>query len=91
MKRELFAQNIQYLDPLNAGSVIGYVINKNARGRLRGEMNLSDCSRKIDWYFDQEEGLAKIDKAIALLQEFRTAWVAAKAKKARRTRTKGVR
>lgn len=80
MSRTLIASDIQFLDPLNCGSTIGWHVDtrksysENNTIVAEGIIILSDCSRKIEWLFDKEdvnESLAKIDKAIDILMDFR--------------------
>lgn len=65
-----------YLDPLGCDSTVSYKVINSGR-RVWGSILLSDCGRKIEWYFGIERPLHKIDKAIAMLQEFRAAFVGA--------------
>lgn len=78
-KRKLIASDIVYIDPLDCGSTIGYAIT-TGRGGVRGTINLSDCNRQIEWYFDKNSSSDKIDKAISILQNFKRTLEAAKRK-----------
>lgn len=64
-----------YIDPASCDSQISYKINlQTYKGKqnLNASVLLSDCSRRIDWYFGHEESsLAKLDKAIKFLNTFR--------------------
>jgi len=75
--RKLVKANITHIDPLNCNSTIGYTIIEGRRG-LYADMDLSDCGRKIPCGV-----LAKIDKAIAIMQEFRTEWLRVARRQAR--------
>ena len=76
-KRKLYASGIAYLDPLDCGSSIGYVVCRGRRG-LYGDVHLTDCDRKIAWYFSKDaKSIAKIDKAIEILNQFREEFVKA--------------
>jgi len=76
--RELLASDIALIDPLDCGSSVGYVITKSRHG-LSAEIELTDCNRKIQWYFSSDVGaVAKIDKAINLLENFRAAFIKAR-------------
>lgn len=86
--RKLYKANIRYIDPLNCGSTIGYNIIEGQRG-VYADVDMTDCNRKITWNFAQRDGngvLAKIDAAIAMLQEFRVEWEGVARRKARRPR-----
>lgn len=73
-----------YIDPADCDSLVAYKIiwekySDDAEVALRATMTLTDCSRKIDWYFDAKSesgGVAKIDKAIAALTAFKKKFVA---------------
>ena len=83
--RKLVKANITYIDPLNCNSTIGYTIIEGRRG-LYANMDLADCGRKITWGFAKRDGngvLAKIDKTIAIMQEFRTEWLRVARRQAR--------
>jgi len=69
-KRELLASGVIQLDPLDCDSTVAYTIRRGRRG-VNGSIGLSDCDRKICWYFDRGSGLNKIDAAISILAEFR--------------------
>jgi hypothetical protein len=68
-----------YIDPTNCDSQVSYKINYVEYGEgadkkksLNASVLLSDCSRRIDWYFNgDEDSLEKIDKAIGMLNVFR--------------------
>ena len=68
-----------YIDPAGCDSQISYKINKytygegaDAKATINASVLLSDCSRRIDWYFNaKEDSLEKIDKAIGILNAFR--------------------
>jgi hypothetical protein len=72
-KRKLLQAEIEYLDPLNCGSTLGYNIVDGRRG-LYGDVDITDCNRKVTWNFSvsDENPLAKIDCAIGLLIRFRS-------------------
>lgn len=77
--RKLLASDIVMLDPLDCGSSIGYSVSTSRHG-LNGEIELTDCNRKIQWYFgDEASSIAKIDRAIRLMTDFRAAFVKARA------------
>jgi hypothetical protein len=81
-KRELIASGIVMLDPLDCGSTIGYTVRRGRRG-VNGDVSLSDCNRKIEWFFSNDDNaVAKIDKAIEILSQFREEF-----KKARRRKS----
>lgn len=65
-----------YIDVTECGSIIGMDIHTRGT-RLMGNIDLSDCNRKIQWYFSHETGTEKIDTAIALMKKFRAVWVKA--------------
>lgn len=90
-KNKLIASNVGFIAPLTCGSTVGYKIVEGSR-QTWAEVDLTDCNRKIQWSFSTSiEGVEKIDKAIALLTEFRAAWVEAVANRPKpRTRRKKV-
>ena len=75
------AEKSIYLDPCDCDSVVSYKVIYEIYGKadkhLRGTFSLSDCSRKIDWYFgnNNQRSVEKIDKAILMLREFRAAYI----------------
>jgi len=77
----LYASEISYLDPLDCGSTVGYTVRRGRRG-VTGEVDLSDCNRKIEWYFSSApDSIKKIDKAIEILQRFREEFSKARRRK----------
>lgn len=71
----------EYLDPGQCDSMVGYSIT--SRTRLNASMDLSDCNRKISWYFSSSYGadpLKKIDKILEIMTSFRQELVDAKKK-----------
>jgi hypothetical protein len=82
--RTVVAHNSAYIDPLDCDSTVSYKVIDRP-GRTTGSVQLADCSRKIEWYFNGDENpVKKIDKAIEMLEEFRKAFTGAQ--RARRTR-----
>ena len=76
----LVQQNNIFIDPENCGSSVGYYLgiseytDKKAgktTHSIFANVVLTDCTRRIDWSFNDNDGLSKIDAAIKLLQEFR--------------------
>jgi len=76
----LIQQNSIFIDPENCGSSIGYYLGVSeytdkksgkTTHSLFANVVLADCSHKIDWGFNGDGDLSKIDAAIKLLQEFR--------------------
>jgi hypothetical protein len=71
-------QNNVFIDPENCGSSVGYYItieeyspkNEPKEYSISANVILADCNHKIAWNFS-DNGLDKIDAAIAMLQEFR--------------------
>jgi hypothetical protein len=71
---KVVATGSAWIDPVGCDSTISYKVVKHTR--LSGQVDLSDCNRKISWWFRNEpESVVKIDKAISMLQEFRAAFV----------------
>ena len=72
-KRKLLQAEIEYLDPLNCGSTLGYNIIDGRRG-VFGTVDITDCNRKVTWDFSARDSnpLAKVDVAIGLLIRFRS-------------------
>lgn len=86
-KLKLLAHDIVYIDPADCSSSVGYKITRseyNDDGKPHSEVELSDCSRKIQWYFNEHDGLKKIDKVLGILTKFRSEFV--KARKDTRTK-----
>lgn len=85
-KRAVVAAASTYIDPADCDSTISYKVVRGSR--LWGSVQLSDCNRKIDWFFRNDKtSLSKIDRAIEALQAFRAAFAVALAEKpARRVR-----
>ncbi len=75
-EKTLFAESI-YIDPANCDSQVSYKINRTSYGDperpgINASVLLSDCSRRIEWYFNgDDEYIEKIDRAIDLLNVFR--------------------
>lgn len=92
-KSKLIAANIGFIDPVSAGSTVGYKIVEGSRATW-AEVDLTDCNRKINWsfYASNSDDVAKIDRAIAMLTEFRDKWaeVVAKPRPVKRRRKKTV-
>jgi hypothetical protein len=78
VKEKLIAAKCAYIEPLGCDSTVQYKIisGRSTRrgGHVYGSVQLSDCGRKIDWYFGgkEKESLEKVDKALEMLQEFRS-------------------
>jgi hypothetical protein len=67
---KIYASQAAFIDPGACDSTIAYTVT--ARRRLVGSINLSDCNRKIVWWFDNDDlSTKKIDKALEMLQNFR--------------------
>lgn len=85
---QVLAAKSVYIDPAYSDSTVSFKLLKESqtkRGKtepeyvLRGSVQLADCSRKIDWYFDEKDpSLEKIDRAINALREFRKELVKAR-------------
>lgn len=89
----LYGSDITFLDPTSCDSTLGYHIESNKY--LSGTVDLSDCNKKITWYFSNtDRSEAKIDKAIEVLTAFKKEFVKARAafikKNAKRKRVKSV-
>ena len=78
-KRQLKASEIVMLSPIDCGSTISYTIVKDGKF-LSADMDLSDCTRKISWSFTNND-LAKINKVIKILTNFKKAFIKAKKEK----------
>jgi hypothetical protein len=84
---EVLASDIKFLDPLSCGSTVGYYI---ARHEYKGNVSidatvaLSDCSRKLEWMFDGDRSITKINIALQVLNDFKKAFI-----KAKKLETKG--
>ena len=96
---KVFASGAAYLDPLHCGSLIGYEIHTRRRGRIIGNVTLTDCNRMITWYFSggngastalsqsgSAESIAKLDKIVELFQKFREEFIKATKKRGTKCR-----
>lgn len=84
--RKLLASDIAMIDPADCGSTVGYAITRTRHG-LSAEVELSDCNRKINWYFaDSADAVIKIVRAIILLKEFHAEFVKARASTGKKRR-----
>jgi len=79
-KETLLAADVRYIDPSDCSSSVGYKITEHANG-FNAEIELSDCGRKIQWYFSKDTGLQKIDAALEMLSNFRKHFVTATKKR----------
>ena len=81
--KKLHAHNITALDPLTCDSWVSYTISssewenhdKTVQKNLNAEVHLTDCNRKISWYFsedsDETKAIDALNKVIDLLDELR--------------------
>lgn len=77
---DVVASRAEFIDPADCDSIVGYKIINSSQPW--GQLTLTDCSRKIDWqFYEGETPDSKIEKAIAMLVEFRD-----QLKKARNTK-----
>lgn len=86
-KTTVYASHGVYLDPADCDSTIMYSITGGRR--LNGSINLSDCNRKIVWYFggyDTNNPVAKINAAIDALTKFKLDFISARDKFKKRPR-----
>ena len=84
-KTKVLASRIEYLSPTDCDSTVGYKIT--SRKYFNAQMSLTDCNRKIEWFFDSDaDGLKKIDNVVDIVTSFRAAYLAARAKFKRRRR-----
>lgn len=91
----------KFLQPEEVGSSIRYQFTATARVpkdpkeasvQVEGEIALSDCNRIItwSWYDADEDGLQRLDAAIAMLQQARAAMTKALRVAARKRKQLGV-
>lgn len=89
MAEKLIASEIGYLDAADCGSTVGYKLitstpyagKGNVTPSFYAEVDLTDCGRKINWTFrNSTDALAKINKAITLLTNFKKEFVKAQKK-----------
>jgi hypothetical protein len=72
-------QGSAFIDPLNCGSTVQWIVQCTARGARSMTVILRDCDRKISWNADEYEGnftrqaLEKLHLAIQELQDCRDA------------------
>ena len=67
--RKLLASGIVQIDPLDCGSQIAYAVIRRRHG-VEADVDLSDCSHKIHWYFDAKD-TQKVDAILAIFTEFK--------------------
>ena len=72
---KVYAAEATYLDPADCGSIVAYEIHEHRSRGFSAMIDLSDCSRKIQWYFSEPTGVRKIDKALQVLQNFRREYI----------------
>jgi hypothetical protein len=78
-RNKVLYHDIVYIDPADCSSSVGFKIlseflyyEEKPQYRLAGTVNISDCSRIVEWLFAEEkEAIDKIDAAISMLQKFR--------------------
>ena len=70
-KRKLLASNVKLLDPKDCDSIVTYILCRGRRGNLTGTVDLSDCSRKIQWFFDKDD-FSKVCCLVEFFEEFKT-------------------
>lgn len=75
-KPKVYGTGVVQLDPMDCGSTIAYSIVRTTHGNFNANVDLSDCSRKISWYFDKTD-LPKINTAIEILEKFRNDFIKA--------------
>lgn len=69
MKDKLYAHNIVQLDPKDCGSTVGYSIRRTSWGGFSATLDLSDCTHKIAWEFDENKG-EKVSIILDIFSEF---------------------
>lgn len=75
----VYASSSTFIDPINCGSMVSFKVIRDGYGNMNGDVSLTDCNRKIDWYFsNDEDSVPKIDAAIKSLREFRKAFIVAR-------------
>ncbi len=87
MANELIASAIAYIEPTGCDSTVGYKLTteksysydaKKDYPSFSGAIDLSDCTRKITWQFENNAAsLAKINHAITILTNFKKEFVKA--------------
>ena len=70
-ENQILAAKSEYIEPIGCDSTVSYKVI-GGKYQTAGTVTLADCGRKIDWSFYEDTPVSKIDKAIELLQEFRT-------------------
>lgn len=77
-KTKVYAAESVYIDPIGCDSTVSFKIVEGRHG-LYGSVQLSDCQRKIEWFFpSKRESIPKIEKAISTLSAFKESFLAAK-------------
>jgi len=88
-KATVYATRIGYLNPKDCDSTLGYSIT--GRRHFNANMSLSDCNRKIVWYFDNDaDSLQKIDNILETMMAFKADFLAAQKKYRKRARRRRV-
>lgn len=83
--------NALFLQPDKVGSSIRYHISVGGYGAkawCEGDINLTDCDRKISWHGEADDLLVKIDNAVRMLKEARAQVLAGKLELAKRVKMK---
>lgn len=88
MAEKLIVSEIGYLDAADCGSTVGYKLitsssygDKTVTLSFYAEVDLTDCNKKISWSFrNNADALVKINKALALLTNFKKEFVKAQRK-----------
>ena len=79
-KPKLLDHQLQYIDPVDCHSMVGYTLSTTDYGGLRCTVDLGSCDRRIAWEFDSsndndyERSKVKIANAIAVLRCFQNAY-----------------
>jgi hypothetical protein len=86
MKTKVFKAEIEFIDPLSCGSVIGYKVSiqkspYNSLTCVYGTIELGDCTRRISWEINSDDegkdSIRKLNNAIRILTNARNAVVCA--------------
>lgn len=78
---KLYDQHLEYIDPIDCQSAIGFVLSKTCWGGFNAEVELMSCDKKINWQFsnssqeDYKRALIKIDNALRILTAFRESYI----------------
>jgi len=86
MSTKIFKSEIEFIDPEQCGSILGYKVcmqtsSYNQVSSVYGTIELGDCNRRISWEIesdnDGKNAVTKLNNAIRMLTQARNAVISA--------------